>query len=85
MRVEQARELDWNRFLGGDPARKRVDEAVQFGVGQCPVNVPVSFRSYAVEVVRTENDFERAAAADQMREAATCVGEPPASTTTWTS
>src|SRR5437899_13041315 len=54
---------------GGDPARERIDEAVQFGVWKCPVDVPVSFRGVAVEIVRAENDFERPAATDQMWEA----------------
>src|SRR5467141_3021865 len=54
---------------GGDPARERVDEAVQFGVWKCPVDVSVSFRGVAVEIVRAENDLERAATADQMWEA----------------
>src|SRR5207249_10508554 len=49
---------------GGDPARERVDEAVEFRVRKCPIDVSVSFRGVAVEVVRAENDFERAAAAD---------------------
>src|ERR1700704_2003159 len=51
---------------GGDPARQRVDEAVQFGVWKCPVDVSVSFRGVAVEIVRAENDFERPTATDQM-------------------
>src|SRR6266702_7147103 len=51
---------------GGDPARERVDEAVQFGVWKCPVDVSVSFRGVAVEIVRAENDFERPTAPDQM-------------------
>src|SRR6195256_5565386 len=51
---------------GGDPARQRVDEAVQFGVWKCPVDVSVSFRGVAVEIVRAENDFERPTAPDQM-------------------
>jgi hypothetical protein len=51
------------------PARERVDEAVQFGVWKCPVDVPVSFRGVAVEIVRAENDFERPTATDQMWEA----------------
>src|SRR3984893_8726852 len=54
---------------GGDPTRERVDEAVQFGVWKRPVDVPVSFRGVAVEIVRAKNDFERAAAAYQMWEA----------------
>src|SRR5467141_4302557 len=37
---------------GSDPARERVDEVVQFGVWKCPVDVSVSFRSVAIEVVR---------------------------------
>ena len=49
---------------GGDPARERIDEAVQLSVRKCPVDVAVSFRGVAVKVVRAENDFERAAAAD---------------------
>src|SRR5438876_7873126 len=51
---------------GGDPPGERVAEAVQFGVWKCPVDVSVSFRGLAVEIVRAENDFERAAAAYQM-------------------
>src|SRR5205807_10167004 len=51
---------------GGDPARERVDEAVQSGVWKCPVDVSVSFRHVAIEVVRAENDFERPTATDQM-------------------
>src|SRR5437870_10853193 len=51
---------------GGDPARERVDEAVQFGVWKCPVDVSVSLRGVAVEIVRAENDFERPTATDQM-------------------
>ena len=39
----------------------RVDEAVQFGVRKCPVDLSVSFRGVAVEIVRAENDFERPA------------------------
>jgi len=34
---------------GGDPARERVDEAVQLRVRKCSVDVSVSFRSVAVE------------------------------------
>ena len=54
---------------GGNSARERIDEAVQLGVWKRPVDVSVPFRRVAVEVVRAENDFERAAAADQMWEA----------------
>src|SRR5712672_3376250 len=54
---------------GGDPARERVDEALKFGVWKCPVDVSVSFRGVAVEIVRAENDFERPAATDQMWQA----------------
>src|SRR5215472_7872147 len=54
---------------GGNSARERIDEAVQLGVWKRPVDVSVSFRGVAVEVVRAENDFERAATADQMWEA----------------
>ena len=48
--------------------RERIDEAVQLGVWKRPVDVSVPFRGVAVEVVRAENDFERAATADQGRE-----------------
>src|SRR6266566_8720837 len=51
---------------GGDPARERVSEAVQFGVWKCPVDISVSFRGVAVEIVRAENDFERPTAPDQV-------------------
>src|SRR3984893_18094241 len=54
---------------GGNSARERIDEAIQFGVWERPVDISVPFRGVAVEVVRAENDFERAAAADQMWEA----------------
>ena len=33
---------------GGDPARERVDEAVQLGVRKCPVDVAVSLRGVAI-------------------------------------
>src|SRR5260370_4659827 len=66
---EILRRGDGTPIEGGDPARERVDEAVQFRLGKCPVDISVSFRSVAVEVVRAENDFERAATADQMWEA----------------
>jgi len=43
----------------GNATRKRVDEAVQLGIGQCSVHVSVSLRGVAVEIVRAENNFER--------------------------
>src|SRR5467141_1716846 len=66
---EILRRRDSTPVEGGDPARQRVDEAIQLRVRKCPVDVSVSFRGVAVEVVRAENDFERAAAADQQWEA----------------
>jgi hypothetical protein len=45
------------------------DEAVQLRVRKCPVDVSVSFRGITVEIVRAENDFECATAADQQWEA----------------
>src|SRR5712692_9509777 len=51
---------------GGDPARERVDEAIQFRVRKCAVDVSVSFRGVAVEIVSAENDLERPTAPDQM-------------------
>src|SRR5690348_5531169 len=51
---------------GADSARERVDEAVQFGIWKCPVDISVSLRGMPIKVVRAENNFERASAADQM-------------------
>src|SRR6266567_5919689 len=65
---EILRRRDRTPVEGGDPARERVDEAVEFRVQKCPVDVSVSFRGVAVKVVRAENDFERAATTDQVRE-----------------
>src|SRR5713226_10443711 len=50
---------------GGDSARERINETIQLRVRKCPVDVSVSFRSIAVKVVRTENDFECTATANQ--------------------
>src|SRR5882762_6960138 len=66
---ETCRCRDGTPVEGGDPARERVHEAVQLGVWKCPVDVSVSFRGVTIEVVRSENDFQRATAADQMGEA----------------
>jgi hypothetical protein len=65
---EILRRRDRTSIEGGDPAREHVDEAVQLRVRKCPVDVSVSFRGVAVEVVGAKNDFERAAAADQQWE-----------------
>src|SRR6202022_4508803 len=65
---ETLRCRDGTPVEGGDPARERVHEAVQLGVWKCPVDVSVSFRGVTIEVVRSENDFQRATAADQMWE-----------------
>src|ERR1700686_1721588 len=66
---EALRRRDGTPIEGGDPAGERIDEAVEFRVRKGPVDVSVSFRGVAVEVFRAENDFERAAPADQVREA----------------
>ena len=42
---------------GGNPARERVNEAVQLGAWKCPVDVSVSFRGVAVKVIRPQNDL----------------------------
>jgi len=39
---------------GGDPARDHVDEGVQLRVWKCRVEVSISFRSVAVEVILAE-------------------------------
>jgi len=54
---------DGTPVKGGDPARQGVDEVVKLRVWKCPVDVSVSFRGVAVEIVRAEN-FERPAAPD---------------------
>src|SRR2546430_2631903 len=69
LRISKVDMLNGTAVEGGDPARERVDEAAQFGVWKCPVDVSVSFRGVAVEIVRAENDFERPTATDQMWEA----------------
>src|SRR5260370_23380738 len=65
---EILRRRDSTPVEGGYPARENVDEAVQLRVGECPVDVSVSFRGVAIEVVRAENDFQRATATHQMWE-----------------
>jgi hypothetical protein len=57
---------DGTRVEGGDPAGESIDETIQFGVWNCPIDVSVLLRSVAIEVVPAQNDFERSAAADQM-------------------
>src|SRR5580704_2597749 len=63
---EILRGRDGTPVEGGDPARECVDEAVQLAVWKCPVDVSVSFRGVAVEIVRAENDFECPTPTDQM-------------------
>jgi integrase/recombinase XerD len=60
---EILRRRDSTPVEGGDPARERVDEAVQLRVRKCAVDVSISFCGIAVEVVRAEYDFEGPAAA----------------------
>jgi hypothetical protein len=50
------------RRRSGARERRR---AVQFGFWKYPVDVSVSFRGVAVEIVCAENDFERPAATDR--------------------
>ena len=54
---------------GCDPSCKCIDKAVQLCIWKRAVDVPVLCRGIAVEVVGAKNDFERAAATDQRREA----------------
>src|SRR5882672_9334842 len=63
---EILRRGDGTRIEGGNPARERVNEAVQLGFRKGSVDVSVSFCSVAVEVVRPENDFKRPTTTDQM-------------------
>src|SRR5260370_20974122 len=62
---EILRRRDSTPVEGGYPAREHVDEAVQLRVRECPVDVSVSFRAVAIEVVCAENDFQRATATHQ--------------------
>ena len=80
---EVLRGRDRTPIEGRDPARERVDEAVQLGVGKCSVDIPISFRGIAVEVVRAEHDFKRPTAADQRGRRS--VPPPPGFTPTPTS
>src|SRR5258708_5863747 len=66
---ETLRGGDGASIEGGNSASEHIDEAVQLGGWERPVDISVPFRGVAVEVVRAENDFERAAAADQVWEA----------------
>src|SRR3984893_8319749 len=61
---EFLRRCECSPVEGGDPARERLDEAVQLCVGKRPVDVSISFRGVAIEVVRAENDFKCPAATD---------------------
>src|ERR1700681_1130376 len=49
----------------GNSARECIHEAVQLLVRKRPIDVSVSLSGLAVEVGRTEHDFERAASADE--------------------
>src|SRR5438876_3130849 len=62
------RRRDGTPVEGGDPACEDIDKVVQFRVGKCAVDISVSGCSVAVEVIRADNDLERAAAANQVRE-----------------
>jgi hypothetical protein len=54
---------------GADPTCEGIDEAVQLGVRKGSVHIAVSFRCVAIEVVGTQNDFERPPASHQVRKA----------------
>src|SRR4029077_18001434 len=54
---------------GADPACEGIDEAVQLDVRKGSVHIAVSFRCVAIEVVGTQNDFERPPASHQLRKA----------------
>ena len=54
---------------GSDSSCKCIHKAIQLFIGKSAVDVPVLCRGIAVEVVGAKDDFERAAAADQRREA----------------
>ena len=50
---------------GGNPPREPVDEIIQLRVGKCAVDLSISFRGFAVEVICAENDFKRTTTADR--------------------
>src|SRR4029077_19590227 len=54
---------------GSDSPRDPVDKGVQLIVRKCPIDVSVSLRRLAVEVVRPKNDFQRTASTNERREA----------------
>src|SRR5260370_2896504 len=54
---------------GSDSLREHIDEGVQLIVRKCPIDVSVSLRRLAVEVVCAANDFQSSAAADELRKA----------------
>jgi hypothetical protein len=60
---------------GADPACEGIDEAVQLGIRKGSVHITVSFRCIAIEVVGTQNDFERPPAPHQVRKAL-CASAP---------
>ena len=53
---------------GGDPPRERIDKAVQFRFRKCTVDISVSLRGIAIEIVRAKDDLERTATANEMWE-----------------
>src|SRR5882672_12162410 len=53
---------------GGDPSRERVDKTIQFRFWKRSVDISISLRGIAIEILRSKNDFERAATTNQMRQ-----------------
>jgi len=65
---EILRRCDRTPVEGSDPARKRIDETVQFHIRNSTIDVSVTLSRVAIEIIAAENDFERAPTAYQMRE-----------------
>src|SRR5258705_10537545 len=52
-----------------DAAHERLDEVIEFGFGESPVDPSVPLRRVGIEVVRAECDLDRPGAPDQKRKA----------------
>ncbi len=67
--VDQPLRLSEGLFVERRDSRgERVDEVVQFRVGEGPVDVPVALGEVAVDIVGAQQDFQRTAAPDQPRQ-----------------
>src|ERR1700723_2452703 len=54
---EILRRCDRTPVEGSDPARKRIDEAVQFHIRKSTIDVSVTLSRVAIEIIAAENVF----------------------------